>query len=259
MPVPTVNLTVTALDASAQPIAGALVAATLTRTEVYESIIVASTVSAVANGSGVAVLAVFPNALGSSGSQYTVTIRDPNKKGVTTVIANVPNNNCNLADIAALPPYPGKPDGQVSVESAAADAAAAAVSAAAADASADLALGATNRVLSAMFSGGFSVIPVGEVVYLPVTLDCTITGWTLVGDVVGSAVIDVWKAPNAIPTVGNTIAGSEKPTLSAAQLASDNTLTTWSVAVTAGDILAFRIDSASGVKRLTLTLSATLT
>lgn len=93
--------------------------------------------------------------------------------------------------------------------------------------------------------------------YVTVPYDCTITKWHLVADKVGSIVIDVWKAAGSIPTVANTITGSEKPTLSSAQLNSDTNLTTWTTAVTTGDIIGFNVDSNTSISRVTLTIGVT--
>jgi hypothetical protein len=100
------------------------------------------------------------------------------------------------------------------------------------------------------------VLPTGLKGFLPIPFDGTILGWTLLGDQVGSLVIDVWKDTygNFPPTVADTIAGSEKPTLTAQQKNQDNTLTTWTTAITAGDVLAFNVDSCSTIKQATLTL-----
>lgn len=86
---------------------------------------------------------------------------------------------------------------------------------------------------------------------------CKITGWTILADAVGSCVIDVWKDTyaNHPPTNADSIAGSEKPTLSSAQKNQDLTLTTWTQNVAAGDILFFNVDSASTVKQVFLGLA----
>jgi hypothetical protein len=72
-------------------------------------------------------------------------------------------------------------------------------------------------------------------------------------------VIDVWRDTyaNFPPSVADTIAGSEKPTLSSAQVNQDLSLSTWSTSVTAGDIIAFNVDSASTVTRVNLSIKIT--
>lgn len=103
------------------------------------------------------------------------------------------------------------------------------------------------------------VITTGLKYFLEVPFACTITGWTLFADAVGSIVIDVWKDTYSAfpPTVADTITGSEKPTLSGVQKNQDLTLTTWTTSIAAGDVLAFNVDSATTVKQATLTLRVT--
>ena len=115
------------------------------------------------------------------------------------------------------------------------------------------------RTIGLTLDGGGTPITTGEKGYVTVPFSGTITGWTLLADQVGSIVIDVWSDTygNFPPTVADTIAGSEKPTLSGAQKAQDASLTTWDTAVVAGDVIAFNVDSASTVRRVTLTLTVT--
>lgn len=88
-----------------------------------------------------------------------------------------------------------------------------------------------------------------------VAIACTITGAYITGDVSGSAVIDVWKANNAVPTVANTITASAKPTLSSAQYAADTTLTGWTKTIAAGDWIVANVDSASTLTDIVLVLT----
>ena len=112
--------------------------------------------------------------------------------------------------------------------------------------------GAAKRTIGMVFDGGGSPPTVSSVGYIVAQFSGTIDQWSVVSDVSGSAVIDVWKAAGAIPTIANTIAGSEKPTLSSQQLNSDTSLTTWTTAVTAGDVFGFSIDSVTTCTRLTV-------
>lgn len=112
--------------------------------------------------------------------------------------------------------------------------------------------GTAKRTIGMVFDGGGSPPTVASVGYIVAQFSGTIDQWSIVADVSGSAVIDVWKAAGAIPTIANTIAGSEKPTLSTQQLNSDTSLTTWTTAVTAGDVFGFKIDSVTTCTRLTV-------
>ena len=103
--------------------------------------------------------------------------------------------------------------------------------------------------------GGGVVITTGVKFDFEVPFACNLIGWTLLADVSGSIVIDVWKDSyaNFPPTVADSISTS-KPTLSSAQKAQDNTITDWSEALAAGDILRFNVDSVATIKRATLVL-----
>lgn len=107
--------------------------------------------------------------------------------------------------------------------------------------------------------GGGSAIATGVKGFVRIPFACTIADWYLLADQSGSIVIDVWKDTyaNFPPTVLDTIAGSEKPTLSAVQLNRDTALGTWTTAVAADDILAFNVDSAATVTRVNLTIKCT--
>jgi hypothetical protein len=75
-------------------------------------------------------------------------------------------------------------------------------------------------------------------------------------DQVGSIVIDIWKDTydNFPPTSVDSICGGNKPTISNAQKYQDSTLNGWTKTINAGDILAFNVDSASTITRLTISL-----
>jgi len=104
-----------------------------------------------------------------------------------------------------------------------------------------------------------SALTTGVKADVVIPYDCTVTGWTLVADQTGSIVIDVWKDSyaNFPPVVGDSIAGTEKPTLSSAAKNQDLTLTTWTTALLEGDVLRFNIDSITTVTRVALSLQLT--
>jgi hypothetical protein len=103
--------------------------------------------------------------------------------------------------------------------------------------------------------GAGQVITTGVKQYIVIPFACTITGWHLVGSPAGSAVIDIWKKAGVIPTASDSIAGSEKPSLSSAAFNSETNLTMWTTSVVAGDIVAFNVDSCVMCKTLTLTIA----
>lgn len=120
---------------------------------------------------------------------------------------------------------------------------------------------ASARAVGVTIDGAGSAISTGVKGYIVVPFAGTITRWDLVADQVGSIVLDVWKDTyaNYPPTVADTIAGTEKPTLSSAIKNQDTTLSTWTTSVAAGDVIAFNVDSASTVTKVTLTLWVTPT
>lgn len=89
----------------------------------------------------------------------------------------------------------------------------------------------------------------------------TITSWTMTADQSGSAVVDIWKDTyaNFPPTVADTITASAKPTLTSQSKNTSSTLTGWTTTVTAGDILRFKLDSATTVTKLLLVVAYTRT
>jgi hypothetical protein len=112
-----------------------------------------------------------------------------------------------------------------------------------------------------VIDGGASAITTGVKGFLEVPFAAVITAVTLLSAdaavTAGSIVIDIWKAPYASypPTVANTITASAKPTLSSATKSRDTTLTGWTTAVAAGDILGFKVDSVATLTRVTLALT----
>lgn len=111
--------------------------------------------------------------------------------------------------------------------------------------------------ISFIIDGGGSAISTGVVGDLLVPYACTISSASLLADQSGSIVVDVWKkafATSSPPTVANTITASALPTLSSAQSEQDTTLTGWTTAVSANDMLRFNVNSAATVTRVTLAM-----
>jgi hypothetical protein len=111
-------------------------------------------------------------------------------------------------------------------------------------------------VINFIIDGGGSVSSVGEKGHIEVPFAMTITGWTILADVSGSIVVDIWKDAYASfpPTNAGSITGTEKPTLSSTQKNQDLSLTSWTTSVAAGDILAFEVESAATVQRVVVAL-----
>lgn len=112
-----------------------------------------------------------------------------------------------------------------------------------------------------VIDGGGIAITTGLKGYLSLPFAGTITEAKLLGDQSGSIVVDVWKcsyaqydAGSTHPVAGDKITASAPPTISAATKSQDTTLTGWTTAFLAGDILAFNVNSAATIQRATLSL-----
>jgi hypothetical protein len=109
------------------------------------------------------------------------------------------------------------------------------------------------------FGASIGISSIGAVGYITIPYNGTITGWQVIGDnIAGNCVFDVWKtASGIIPTMANSIVGTEKPLLFSQQINSDLALTTWTTAVSAGDIVGIVLDSASVLSQAWLTVFIT--
>ena len=107
-----------------------------------------------------------------------------------------------------------------------------------------------------IIDGGGLVIPAGIKGDLEIPFACTIKRATLLADQSGSIVIDIWKDAyaNFPPTDADSITASAPPTITTATKSQDSTLTDWTKAITAGDILRFNVDSITDIQRVTVSL-----
>jgi hypothetical protein len=96
-----------------------------------------------------------------------------------------------------------------------------------------------------------------QTIYCPYAF--TITGVTLLADVSGSIVIDIWKDTyaNHPPTNADTICASAPPTITTATKSQDTTLTGWTLTVAAGSELKFLVESCTTITQCTLALHIT--
>ena len=100
------------------PDVGATVSAVLNQYEIYNGYVVPELVTGKTNSNGLVVLNLWPNQLGSTSSMYTIKITGSNGKKLRTT-AVVPNvTYANIEDIAELPAYEGKTEGQLILTSA---------------------------------------------------------------------------------------------------------------------------------------------
>jgi len=77
----------------------------------------------------------------------------------------------------------------------------------------------------------------------------------------GDIVVDIWKDSYADfpPVDADSITASTPPTLSSADKSQDTTLTGWTTALSAGDVLRFNVDSVATITQATLYLALTRT
>jgi hypothetical protein len=113
-----------------------------------------------------------------------------------------------------------------------------------------------------LIDGSTSVITTGSKGYLTVPFNCTVTKAVLLGDIVGSIVVDVWKCTYAQfdagathPVIGDSITAGTPPTITAATKSVDAALASWVVTLLEDDILGFTVLSCTSIKRVTLSLS----
>ena len=118
-----------------------------------------------------------------------------------------------------------------------------------------------KRSIQFVSDGGGSVLTTGVKSYVTVPYDCTVQSWTILAENSGSVVVDVWKDTyaNYPPTVADTIAGTEKPTISSGIKNQDNSLITWTTALSQGDVLGFNIDSVTDITKISLSIDVEVT
>jgi len=114
----------------------------------------------------------------------------------------------------------------------------------------------TKAELAFVIDGGGAAITTGVKGHLRVPFGCVIERVTLTADQAGSIQIDIWKSTYAgfPPTDAGSITGGHEPNIAADSKYDDAVLTGWSKALSDGDILAFNVDSATTITRVTVNL-----
>lgn len=114
--------------------------------------------------------------------------------------------------------------------------------------------GLKTVAITFVIDGGGEIVTTGVKGDIRIPFNCTIIEWTLLADAVGNAVVEVSRGTYANwPTV-SSITATAKPTLASSRKATSTTLTGWTTALTAGDVLTVGVNSASAATRLVLTL-----
>jgi hypothetical protein len=108
--------------------------------------------------------------------------------------------------------------------------------------------------------GVTAVVQVGQIGYVVMPYDGTITKWTITSNVSGSISFDIWRDTliDTIPTIGDSIVGGVYPSITGTNFGTSTSLGSWtSTTFLAGHIFGFYVNSASTIKNATLTLRTT--
>ena len=118
-----------------------------------------------------------------------------------------------------------------------------------------------KATISFIIDGGGAAITTGVKGYLEIPFACTIDRATALADQSGSIVVDIWKDTyaNYPPVDADSITASAPVTITTATKSQDATLTGWTTAVAAGDVLGFNVDSITTCQRVTISLRAVRT
>jgi len=105
------------------------------------------------------------------------------------------------------------------------------------------------------FNGAGTALVAGQTGYLTIPFACTISAWNMSVDT-GTATVDVWKIATgtAIPTVSNTITASALPAIASNTSLHSTTLTGWTTAVAANDIVGINLKTTASATVVNLTL-----
>jgi hypothetical protein len=116
-------------------------------------------------------------------------------------------------------------------------------------------------MLEFVCDGGGSALTAKTYGFIEVPYGCTLKQVTALADVSGSCVVEIWKTTYSAfdisthPVTGDKLNGAgTATTISTAVKAQDATLTSWTTSFSAGDILAFHINSATTITRVTVSL-----
>jgi hypothetical protein len=110
-----------------------------------------------------------------------------------------------------------------------------------------------------VIDGGGSAISTGVKGDLEISHAGEFKGWALLADQIGSISIELWRDTyaNYPPTVADLISGttgSNNPRISSSNKAASSSLTNWTTAFSAGDILRFNVVSVTSITRVTIAL-----
>lgn len=118
-----------------------------------------------------------------------------------------------------------------------------------------------NTAIEYVVDEGGLALSTGVKGYLSVPFDAEILSVMLLSDMTGSVSVDIWKcsydafdAGSSAPTVADSITGGAYPTITSGTKYETDSLTSWTTFIESGSVLAFVIDSATDLTRLTISL-----
>jgi hypothetical protein len=112
-----------------------------------------------------------------------------------------------------------------------------------------------NSSFGVTIDGGGIAPTSGSLGYWVAPANGIINKWFLIGDQTGSCVVDVLKGNyNTMPST-TSIAGIDKPTITSNIKAKNESLTSWSTSISAGDIFEFYLNSCSTMTRINLIIN----
>lgn len=105
-----------------------------------------------------------------------------------------------------------------------------------------------TQTIGVTVDGSGGVITAGIKGYVRVPYACTITSWSIITNVTGGTLsFDIWRANNAIPTVGTPlVGGGTKPNISG-QITSSAPVNWTATTLAANDVLAFNVEAGATV------------
>jgi hypothetical protein len=120
-------------------------------------------------------------------------------------------------------------------------------------------IGSSGNIQFMICDGGDIAITTGEKGHLIIPFACTVSSYTCVADTSGTITVDIWKDSyaNHPPADADSICATAQVTIATAVKGTDTTLTGWTKTITAGNILAFNVDTCTTIKRVTIALNYT--
>ena len=115
-----------------------------------------------------------------------------------------------------------------------------------------------TRTINYVIDASPNVIGTGIKGTLTIDVTGTIESWTVLGDRVGSLVMDIKKTSYLNYPTFTSIAGTQKPTLSNQAKNKNDGLSTWNTSLNAGDILQFEVESCDYVKQFLIAIKLLL-